>query len=203
MMRAELDGIICSGARRGKQFTYALLDERAPRPKILERDEALAELAKRYFTSHGPATLQDFVWWSGLAAADARAALEMIKSLLMHEVVGDQTYWFAASIENSKDVPLAAHLLPNFDEYIVGYADRSASFDAVHTNRLGARDSILSHYTIAIHGQIVGTWKRTFRKGAVVIASNPFTTLTAAESEAVNAAAHRYGEFLGMPVVLT
>src|SRR6185312_5344038 len=80
IVRAELDGLVCSGARRGKQFTYALLDERAPHARTLERDEALAELALRYFTSHGPATLQDYVWWSGLAAADARAGLEMVKS---------------------------------------------------------------------------------------------------------------------------
>src|SRR5713226_2242979 len=75
IMRAELDGIVCSGARRGKQFTYALLDERVPQTRNLDRDEALAEFARRYFTSHGPATLQDFVWWSGLAAADAKAGL--------------------------------------------------------------------------------------------------------------------------------
>src|SRR5579884_1810369 len=77
IMHAELEGIICSGARRGKQFTYALLDERAPQARTLERDEALSELVKRYFSSHGPATLQDFVWWSGLTAADAKAGLAM------------------------------------------------------------------------------------------------------------------------------
>src|SRR5216684_6032669 len=95
MMRAELDGIVCSGARRGKQFTYALLDERAPQARTLDRDEALAELTRRYFTSHGPATLQDFVWWSGLAAIDAKAGIEMVKLQLVHEVVDGQAYWFS------------------------------------------------------------------------------------------------------------
>ena len=98
IMHAELDGIVCSGARRGKQFTYALLDERVPQSRTLEHDEALAEFARRYFTSHGPATLQDFVWWSGLTVADARAALAMVTSQLMHEVVDGQTYWFSASM---------------------------------------------------------------------------------------------------------
>src|SRR5947207_3024980 len=92
IMRAELDGIICSGARRGKQFTYALLVERAPQARTLARDEALAELTRRYFTSHGPATLQDFVWWSGLAAIDAKAGIEMVKPQLVHEVVDGQAY---------------------------------------------------------------------------------------------------------------
>src|SRR5712691_6941388 len=116
MMRAELDGIICSGARRGKQFTYALLEERAPQARTLERDEALAELTRRYFTSHGPATLQDFVWWSGLTGADARVGLAMVKSQLMHEVVDGQTYWLSTAMPTAKDMSPTAYLLPNFDE---------------------------------------------------------------------------------------
>src|SRR5713101_5545905 len=143
VMRAELDGIVCSGARRGKQFTYALLDERAPRARSLDRDEALVEFARRYFTSHGPATLQDFVWWSGLTAADARVALELVKSQLMHEVVDGQTYWFSTSTPPAKDLSQAAYLLPNYDEYTVGYTDRSAIFDALHTNKLDPRGGLL------------------------------------------------------------
>src|SRR5262249_26409370 len=95
MMRAELDGIICSGARCGKQFTYALLDERVPDAKALERDEALAELARRYFISRGPATARDFAKWSGLTLTDARTGLETARAHLQHEVVGEQTYWFS------------------------------------------------------------------------------------------------------------
>src|SRR5712691_7225652 len=128
IMRAELDGIICSGARRGKQFTYALLDERVPPTRNLDRDEALAEFARRYFTSHGPAALQDFVWWSGLSVADARAGLAMVTSQLIHEVVGGQTYWFSTSTAPAHDLSRTIYLLPNFDEYTVGYTDRSAVF---------------------------------------------------------------------------
>jgi hypothetical protein len=95
---AELEGIVCSGARRGKQFTYALLDLRAPQAKTLPRDEALAELTKRYFTSHGPAMIQDFVWWSGLTVADAKAGLEMAGSSLVKEVVDGRSYWRPASM---------------------------------------------------------------------------------------------------------
>ncbi|TMF51214.1 MAG: winged helix DNA-binding domain-containing protein [Chloroflexi bacterium] len=115
IMHAELDGIICSGARRGKQFTYALLEERAPQARTLERNEALAEFARRYFTSHGPATLQDFVWWSGLSAADARAGLAMVTSQLIHEDVDGQTYWFSTSSLPARDLTQTIFLLPNFE----------------------------------------------------------------------------------------
>ncbi len=200
MIRAELDGIVCSGARRGKQFTYALLDERAPQARTLERDEALVELTQRYFASRGPATLQDFVWWSGLATADARSGLERVKSHFMSEVVAGQTYWFAASAPPTKEVSQTAYLLPNFDEYIVGYTDRSAVFDASHTEKLDARGNILFNHLIVIDGWVVGNWKRTLKKSAVVIELYPFTPLTKAENQAVARAAQQYGAFLDLPV---
>ncbi len=203
MMRAELDGIVCSGARRGKQFTYALLDERAPQARTLDRDEALAEFARRYFTSHGPATLQDFVWWSGLTVADARAGLEMVTSQLMHEVVDGQTYWFSMSTPPAKDLSQAAYLLPNYDEYIVGYTDRSAVFDASHTNKLDPRGNVLFNHTIVMDGRVVGTWKRTIKKDAVIITPSLFTPLNDAQTRTFAAAANRYGAFLDMSVNLT
>ncbi|HEX8922520.1 MAG TPA: winged helix DNA-binding domain-containing protein, partial [Pyrinomonadaceae bacterium] len=95
--RSALDGLTCYAARRGKQFTFALLEEWVAEARTLERDEALAELARRYFTSRGPATLQDFVWWSGLTTADARAGLEMAKPHLTKEIIKGQTYWVSSS----------------------------------------------------------------------------------------------------------
>ena len=95
-MYAELEGVICSGPRRGKQFTYALLSERAPSPRRLERDEALAELSRRFFSSHGPATIRDFVWWSGLTTADAKRGLEIIKA--RSESADGITYWTAGQV---------------------------------------------------------------------------------------------------------
>ena len=202
MARAELDGIICSGARRGKQFTYALLDERAPQAKTLEHDEALAELTRRYFTSHGPATLQDFVWWSGLTTTEARKGIEFVKSQFEREVVGDQTYWFIASGFTGKRSS-TVHLLPDYDEYTVGYTDRTAIFDNSHTDKLDARGSILAQYSIMINGQVAGTWKRAIKKNEVVIELVPFTMLTDDQSQAIIAATQQYGKFLGLPVVLT
>jgi DNA glycosylase AlkZ-like len=200
IMRAELDGIICSGARRGKQFTYALLAERAPRARRLDRDEALAELASRYFTSHGPATLQDFVWWSGLTAADAKAGLEMVTSQLMHEVVEGQAYWFASSTSPANDLSQTVYLLPNFDEYIVGYTDRSAVFDASHIQKLDTRENVLFQHTFVMDGQIIGTWKRTRKKDSVLLTPTLFTTLTDTEYRAFTASTSRYSSFLGIPV---
>ncbi|HLX40859.1 MAG TPA: winged helix DNA-binding domain-containing protein [Ktedonobacteraceae bacterium] len=195
VMHAELDGIICSGARRGKQFTYALLDERVPQARMLEHDEALAELAQRYFTSHGPATLQDYVWWSGLPVADARAGLGMVKPQLTHEVVGDQTYWSSPSSLPAKDVAQTAHLLPTYDEYTVGYKDRSAVFDIAHTHKLDSRSNSLLSYIMVLDGQVVGTWKRTMKK-EVIITPSLFTPLNEAETHAFSAPANRYGAFL-------
>jgi hypothetical protein len=201
MARAELDGVICSGARRGKQFTYALLDERAPQAKTLEHDEALAELTRRYFTSHGPATLQDFVWWSGLTTTEARKGIEFVKSQFDQEVVNGQTYWFVATGSIRQPSP-TIHLLPDYDEYTVGYTDRAAIFDNSHTDKLDARGSILAQYSIMINGQVAGTWKRTIKKNEVVIELVPFTMLMDAQNQAIIAATQQYGKFLGLPVVL-
>lgn len=196
---AELEGILCSGARRGKQFTYALLEERVLHTQTLERDEALAELAKRYFLSHGLATLQDFVWWSGLTVTDARKGLDSIRSSLISEVENGQTYWFANSIPTRVPTP-TVHLLPNYDEYTVGYTDRSAIFDKQHNQKLDSRGNFLFNHVIVVNGRVVGTWKRTLKKSEVVIELVPFSTLTNAEKRAVADAAERYGKFLGLSV---
>jgi hypothetical protein len=201
MGHAELDQVICSGRRKGKQFTYALLEERAPQAKSLEREGALVKLTKRYFRSHGPATLQDFVWWSGLTTIDARKGMEAIRSEFEQQTIADQTYWFSASTL-AKSSSSSAYLLPNYDEYTVGYRDRSAIFDRSHIEKLSAfRESVLTQVMV-IDGQVSGTWKRTLKKKEVIMEVAPFTTLTKRQSQAVLAAALQYGKFLELPVVL-
>lgn len=199
IMRAELDGIICSGARRGKQFTYALLDERAPQARTLARDEALAELARRYFTSHGPATLQDFVWWSGLTVADARSGLGMVTSQLVHEIVDGQTYWYSSSMPPANNPSQQIYLLPNYDEYTVGYTDRSAIFDVSDAEKFDTRGNVLNP-TIVLDGLVVGTWKRTIKNDSVLLTPSLFTSLTKAETHALVASTSHYGAFLKLPV---
>jgi hypothetical protein len=198
--QAELYGVICSGALRGKQHTYALLSERAPHARSLERDEALAELTLRYFTGHGPATLKDYVWWSGLNTADARAGLEMVKSQLLSEKVDDQTYWFSPSLPTAPQRSLTAFVLPNYDEYLVGYADRSAVFDKQYIDKLSQQDGIVFNNTIVLDGCVIGTWKRTAKKNTVSIKTTLFRSLTSEENAAIISAVQRYGDFLGQSV---
>jgi hypothetical protein len=198
LMHAELDGVICSGARHDRQFTYALLAERAPHARTSSRDEALAELARRYFTGHGPATLQDFVWWSGLTTTDAKAGLEMVKAQLIREAIDGLTYWFSASMPSTEEPSQTTYLLPNYDEYIVGYKNRDAVFDASHTQKLDARGNVLFNHTIVMNGRIVGTWKRTIKKDTVIITPDFFTPLDEAEIQAFTASTNNYAAFLAL-----
>jgi len=195
---AELEALICSGARRGKQFTYALVDERAPNARVLPRDEALAELTRRYFVSHGPATLPDFVWWSGLTVTDAKAGLESVRDHLIEDVIDGTSYWLGESSPTAREN--SAYLLSNYDEYQVGYKDRTASFDSPNIHALDPRGNFLFSHVIIIDDQIVGTWKRTFRKAEVVITPKFVAPLTAAQDQAFLDAAQRFGEFVGLTV---
>jgi winged helix DNA-binding protein len=196
MMRAELDAIICSGPLRGKQFTYALLEERVPECKTLKRDGALAKLTIRYFTGHGPALLRDFVWWSGLTIADAKAGLEMARPELNHDVIDGKSYWFGASGPVNKTKSPIAHLLPNYDEYLIAYKDRDASFDPALKKRIGERDNALAAHIVVLNGQVIGGWRRTIKKHEVEIHANLLIDLNKAEHLALKQTAERYGAFL-------
>jgi hypothetical protein len=195
LMRAELDGIICSGARRGRQSTYALLDERVPPTPTLERDEALLELTRRFFATRGPATPHDMAWWSGLTVRDARRGIEMAGASLQHETVDDQTYWFSDGAP-AKARSSSAHLLPNYDEYYIGYRNRSAILERARASN--ANMDALGTHVVELDGQIVGGWRRTLKKSDVVIDITPVVRLKASEREAVDEAAERYAAFLGL-----
>jgi hypothetical protein len=200
LMSAELDGIICSGPRKGKQFTYALLEERVPRMPEVHPDEALAELVKRYFSRRGPATLQDFAWWSGLTMTDAKKGMEMVKSQFVCELIKGQAYWFAETRLPTKEKTPRAYLLPNYDEYFIGFKDRSAIGEIAARAGIKGDDPSLIAHMIIIDGQIVGGWRRTINKNSVLVELNLITKLTKTESRAVARAADGYGKFLGLPV---
>ena len=200
MMHAELDALICSGALRGKQFTYALLDERVPRTKPLARDAALAELTRRYFTSHGPATVQDFVWWSGLTTADARAGLEMARRNLAEDVIDGTTYWLSPSTRRVRRASRTAFLLPLYDEYLIAYRDRRAALDPTLWKPIAARDPFSA--AIVLDGRVVGGWKRTVTKGSVAVAVDLAVRLSRADLRLVAGAARRFGAFLGLRPVI-
>jgi hypothetical protein len=195
--RAAMDCLICHGSRRGSQFTYALLDEWIPASRNLEGDEALAELAERYFTSHGPATLRDFAWWSGLTLADARKGLEMVKSRLSCATLDGEIYWMPQDQHPEMGgAPDDVYLLPGFDEYMLGYKDRSAAIPAAQLAALTPKNGMFSPI-IVIKGRVVGTWKRALTKKPIVIEMSPFAPMTRSQSCAAEAAAMRFREYAG------
>jgi hypothetical protein len=206
LMRAELDALICSGPRRGKQFTYALLDERAPAAKVLAHDEALAELATRYFTSHGPALPQDFAWWSGLTVADARRGIELAGRRLASVAIEGRAYWHGVALPaNARSSPKAernlVHLLPNFDEYLIAYKDRRAATDrTVLPSQPGSRDEVFASHLIIFDGRLIGGWRRLLEKKAVIVETRLLAALSRPQRPALAAAAERLGAFLRQPV---
>jgi hypothetical protein len=202
LMRAELEGLVCSGARRGKQATYALLEERVPPATPLERDAALLELTGRYFATRGPATAQDFAWWSGLTLADARRGVEIAGRRLEREVIGGETYWLDRSGRSRRRRSPTAYLLPNYDEYFIGFKNRGAIGTRLNsTDIVMGRDALAPH-VIVVDGQLVGGWKRTLTKTAVLVELRVRTGLSAPEQQAVVRAARAFGAFLELPVEL-
>ena len=199
MFRAELDGLVCNGAKRGNKQTYTLLAERVPRTKTITREEALAKLAQRYFTSHCPATLQDFVWWSGLPVADERHALEMVKKELISETIGSQTYWLINSFSIPKATDKSVYLLPAFDEFVISYKDRSAALNFENHKKAVTINGIFKPL-IVINGQVTGIWKRVIKKDKVVIETEFFKPPNKPSKKLIEKAAERYGRFLDKKV---
>ncbi len=195
LMGAELQGLICSGRRVGDKLTYGLLSERVPVCKVLTRDESLAELAKRYFTSHGPATLKDFTWWSGLSVADSRKGLESVKPHLFPEIVGSEKYWLYPENARTNQTQNLVHLLPAFDEFLISYRDRSASLELAH-NRKAVSNNGIFYPVIVINGQVCGTWKRTTQKDRFKIETNIFADIDKKSGALIEKEIRLYPEFL-------
>lgn len=199
VMHAELDGLIISGPRQGKQFTYMLLDERTPGGKRLAKEEALAELAQRYMRSRGPATARDFSWWSGLSLGECRAGLESARG----ELIQNGEYWLAVS---NAPVPASAgettHLLSIFDEYFSAYRDRSALVEPGFADALRTYGAATVN-VIVLEGRAVGFWRREERAMEVRITLQPYRKLEKGELEAVHAAGERYAAFWGKEAVLS
>ncbi|TAE26169.1 MAG: winged helix DNA-binding domain-containing protein [Cytophagales bacterium] len=211
MAYAETDALICNGIPRGKEQTYALLDEKVPdKGLILTREESLAELAKRYFTSHGPATLPDFQWWSGLSMTDARAGLASIRSELETVELGGRAYFFHAGTFDRQNLTgktgideegSSLFLLPAFDEYCVSYKHRTDVFAAEWQGNAITSNGIFKPI-IVVNGKIEGLWKRTIQKNKVVIETQFFGPNAVVPVEKLAAAAANFGQFLGLPTEL-
>jgi hypothetical protein len=193
------EGLVCLGPRQGKQHTFVLLEEWAPRTARFSREEALAELARRYFTSHGPATLRDFAWWSGVTLADAGKAVNGAGRALRDEAIDGHRFWSAsAAPTGARAVP--GHALPAFDEFFVGYADRRAAIDPAHADRLTAFD-VLSP-VVLVGGRLVARWKRATTRDRVICSLSPLAPLRGSERRIVHGALERYARFLGVELAI-
>jgi hypothetical protein len=196
LMHAEIEGLICSGPIRGKQQTYALLGERAPQAQALPRDEALAELVRRYFTSHGPATIADFTRWCSLTVADTKRGIDLLGEELRSFALDSRTYWHGelpaeVAIEHSP----TAHLLQAYDEYVNGYGESRDVVDPFIDRTFRANGYM---QVVLIDGQVAGSWKRTLRVKSIEIEVHPFRPLTPAENDAIHRAAGAHGRFVGL-----
>jgi len=200
-MFAELEGLICSGPYRAKQLTYALLAERAPNARVLSRDEALAELTLLYFRSHGPATIRDFVWWSGLTTADARRGLDINRA--RQETVDQLTYFSVGRISSGRGRQTVVHMLPIYDEYLVAYRDRVAVPYAASNVLSKTSRPVTFQHAIVVAGQVAGTWKVLQRPDEATTHVALLKRLSRTERQQLTDAVGAYERFLGRPVSLS
>jgi hypothetical protein len=196
LLRAETNGIMCGGRLKNSKPTYTLLSEWVTKTKTLYRDEALKELSQRYFTSHGPATLQDFTWWSGLSSNDSKLALEFIKSDLLSEIIEKQTYWFVNSGNYPVNDPHKVFLLPAYDEFLISYRDRTASLPFLNQKNAVSVNGIF-YPTIVRNGQVIGTWKHINKKESVVLEMNLFDKTDPETEIDFSEASAQYANFIG------
>jgi hypothetical protein len=202
LLQAELDLVVCSGAPRGKHQTFALVDDVVPPAPPLSNHEALAELTRRYFSSHGPATLKDFLWWSGLSAAQARHGLELLEGKELRRLqAGGRTHWISEASGRRAATETPVHLLQAFDEYIIGYTESrkvlavAAQYDAPtgapRYSNLLTRD-----------GQVIGFWRTFLDHEEALVDVHLARPLDAATRSALDHEVQRYGRFLQLPTRL-
>ncbi|WP_411720093.1 winged helix DNA-binding domain-containing protein [Mycetocola sp.] len=200
-------GMICLGPFVGKEQAFVLLDEWTPPVRAqLDREDAIVELAVRYFTSHGPATEADFAWWANLTLTDVRAAISRTGDRLS-SLTTDTTTWHASTDVLTLERPLpgarAVHALPGFDENLLGYTDRSAALATEHAQLIVPGNNGMFKATIVIGGRVVGTWARSEKPDVIHVTALPFAALSSSQESALAKAISRYGRFKGKPADLT
>lgn len=194
-------GLLCFGPRKGKDQTFVLLEEWIPSPPRISREAALAELAQRYFTGHGPATVQDFMHWTGLTLGDARAGHESVRSELLSEKVDGLEYWWRDQGSTSPGSPAReVHLLPGFDEYVLGYKDRRDVLATAHAQRIVPGGNGVFFPMIVVNGQVLGTWKSSLKRNGVEVWLEPFLEIGGLRAR-VQPAVERYCQYLGVPLL--
>lgn len=200
-------GVTCIGPQVGKEQTFVLLNDWVPTPNRPSREEALATLAVRYFQSHGPTTRQDFVGWTGLAVGDAKQGIELAGAQLVEvETIGGPMIFSAGSLDRQPAGSTSTNgllLLPGFDEYLLGYKDRSAMISAEHMNHVVPGGNGVFRPTIVEKGRVLGTWKREVKKRHVNIQAMPFEPMTSKQHKAFAVASAQYARYLQLDLNLS
>lgn len=195
------EALICNGVNEGKEPTFALLDEWVPKPTLIDEDAALALLALRYFSSHGPATVDDFMWWTGLTKAHTLRGIQANGNKLSSAKCDDVEYWFTPHTE-----PLASsaiELLPAFDEHLLGYQSRDHVLEPRYSDSVCPGGNGVFRPTLVVSGRVVGLWKRKEAAKKAQVELQPFIKLPAHLGKPIDQAASRYAAFLGKPVSIT
>jgi hypothetical protein len=193
LAHAELDGLICSGRIVNGEHTYALMSERVPAPRRLGRAEALAELALRYFTGHGPATERDLAYWASITLTDVRAGLQQVRDRLGSFQHDGRTYWHAPGDPPSGPQQPAGHLLQILDETYRGYQDSRWVLDAAGDV---PRTREASTGMALVDAQLLAGMRRTITPDHVQFDLRPYRALTPRQIQALDQAARRYGTYL-------
>lgn len=203
VMQAEIEALVCNGPQRGKQSTYALVGERVTKSRLLEGDEALHELTVRYFASRAPATAHDFSWWSGLTLAECTRGIVMTGKQLQHITLNEKGYFVPPDFELPSKVSAAAHLLPNYDEYFIGFKDRSAIGQRLGHSALVTGGNALIGHVVAIDGQLVGGWRRGFEEGKTVLRFELMVKLKRKEHSSLKRAVERFSDYTGSAILVS
>ena len=198
LSRLAMERVLCFGPRIGKQPSFLLLDEWIPTSRLLDREASLAAMARRYFHGHGPATLQDFVWWTGLKASDAKAGLANVAPELERISSDGVEYWMQPNIDTRGSKQPQLFLLPPFDEYLVGYRDRSAALEPHHANQVVPGGNGIFLPIVVQKGRVIGTWRRALQRNRVLVSASTFTPRSQLQKQAFVRAAKAYGQFLNL-----
>lgn len=190
----EVEGVIGSGFVKGGKHSYCLMQKRIPKPAPLSKEEALERLARRFFTSHAPATLQDFIWWSGLLISDARKGLELIKDDFISEEINGRTFWMRNDTVIPPDATPSALLLPPFDEMVVSYKDRSEMIEDEHYGKVMTKNGLFSP-TVMLDGKIIGSWRKVKKNKQATVELSFFHKTTKQLRDLYNLPTQRVKDF--------
>jgi hypothetical protein len=202
LIRAELDAVICSGAMRGRQHTYALLAERAPHAKRMDRDTSLAELTRRYFSTRGPATVKDYVTWCSMTMTEGRRGLELLGTELRSRVVDGRTYWFTEPPMLASPRSPTVDLVQGYDEYVMSYSESRDVLLPPGRATFWPANRPSFYHAILLDGRLIGHWRHAVGKDLVTVEAKLDRPLRGDERESLHQAVERYGRFLGLPAVV-